>query len=150
MPKPKCIICGKTKNLWEVKLPHGSFHICFGQKCADQVTVTVNSCSFPTVWVSPDDLGPDTSGLLTDKELEVITNKDIIEIARDTGEGLCNDDYFHASYQEALTVSIQYWREAKERELINDTSLENLPLIIEDIQYERNKKLLQERLKNEE
>lgn len=146
--KSKCLICGK-KPTYKITLPHGTIFIC--HKCAELLTFKINDAS-PILWLDPDylyDEAYDDEGAMTKEEKDQLTPEDYITLAKDTADALCNDDYFHSQMQDCIKIAVEQWRENKERKLIENAPLKELPLFINSIKYPYNKELLEKRLKGE-
>ena len=127
MSKHKCVICGKKSKLKKIKLPHGVIYICYNRKCEEQITLRIITCYMG-------------------RSLQGFESEDLIGIANDLSEAL--GDYFWEEYREALTTAVEWWREAKERKLIENALQKDLPLFI-NIKYRNNKEILEKRLKGE-
>ena len=147
----KCIVCGKEGELpYSTELPHGTIHIC-SNACNDILTLKINGNCFPVVWVSPDDLNDgdeDNPNPMTREEYENMPPEDTIEIARDTGQAW-GDSLFH-ELQESLKEAVRWWRIRVEERRIKTCPAEDLPLFVDNIQFDDNIKVFEERLRNVE
>jgi len=158
----KCIMCGRTRNqvfkvhgqeytvyIREYKFPHGTIHIC--ESCKEEFSTQLWDFAHPVAWLSGDDLNsPDTGAEhMTEEELEDFSPKELIELAKRTADILWNRN-FHDTFHDTLGDTVNEWREKKEKKLVEETPEKELPLLIESLRYESNKKLLEKRLKGEE
>lgn len=156
----KCIICGKKEGesakldsggkyivtLCVYKLPHGTVYVCGGGKCSKHLTLQINGFASPLVWISVDDLyEEDYIDALSKEEAENLTAEDFLEIAETASIQLFEGD----SHRLACDDAVDQWREDKEKKMIEDTPEKELPLLIETLKYNRNKELLEKRLKGE-
>lgn len=156
----KCIICGKkegdkaklhgggeyTVTIYVHKLPHGTVYICGDGKCSKHLTLQINDFASPLVWLSLDDLyEEDYRDTLSKEEAENLTAEDLLEIAETASDILWNGD----AHRDACDNAVEQWRENKEKETVKNTHEKELPLLIESLQYKRNKELLEKRLKGD-
>lgn len=143
--KNKCIICGKS-TFDKINLSNGIIYACYS--CRDILTLKIND-TFPILWLDSDYLY-DLSyqdGVMTKEEAAQLKPEEIITLAKDTADILCNDDYFHIQLQEYIKQAVEHWRERKEEKFIINTPIKNLPLLIGSIKYKDNQKLFEKRLK---
>jgi len=150
MTKPKCIVCGRTKNLEKIEISKGHYlHICFLPRtsCKNILTLKLNY-AVPVVWVARDDLyDPDSSNeILTEKEADNLTDKDLMEIAGSMADFLWGGD-FSNEFAEIKEAAVESWRCEKEKALIKDSSIDALLLLVGKIKYPENVVLLEQRLK---
>ena len=144
MANNKCIICGR-KPSYKITLPHGTIFVCHNE-CAELLTLKINDNNSPVIWVGHSDLyEEDYKEILTKEEMENLTSEDMIEIAHNTADAL--GDYFWEEYNDALGRAAEWWRENQEMKYIKNCPKEDLPLLINNIKYENNKKIFEERLK---
>jgi hypothetical protein len=158
-----CIICGVKDgetlekiggngfpgkiHISTYKLPHGTISLCYSAKCQKILTLLINDFQAPMVWVTKEDLYEEgfNEDCLTQEEAENLTPEEMIEITSDAADLLSNGG-FPDDYREILNDTVDQWRKEKERKLIKDTPLKELPLLIEDLKYDSNKSLLEMRL----
>ena len=152
----KCIVCGRKEGdtytsycqeyevfISEFKLPHGSVPLCNNKKCKQIFTTTIWDKSYPVVWLADDDLVDGEH--MTEEEFEKLSVDELIELADDTAELLWQGDF-----SEEFHNIIEQTFEQKEKERVKDTPRKGLPLLIGALKYNRNKVLLEQRLKGEE
>jgi len=160
----KCIICGKkegdkgklhgggeyTVHIYKYKFPYGTIYIC-GHGCTRHLTLQVNGFASPLVWISLDDLYEEGwKDTLSKEEADNLTAEDFLDIAGTASDILHSDDIWDGdAHRDACDDAVDQWREQKEKEKIEDTPEKELPLLIEDLKYKRNKELLEKRLKGE-
>ena len=157
----KCIICGVKDgethenlggngfpgkiHISTYKLPHGEIHLCVNSTCQRMLTLLINDFQAPIVWVTKEDLYEEgfNEDCLTKEEAENLTPEEMIEIASDM-----QTTFDLTSYRQALDDTADQWRKEKERKLIKDTPLKELPLLIEDLKFDSIKSLLEMRLRD--
>ena len=151
-----CMICGikdgeeREKGehvaVHEYKLPHGKIHLCTSRKCKEHFYIHLDS-GVPIVWVSRDDLyEEDWRSEITKEEDEDLTADDLREIAVQTQRIFCDDTY-NEGFNQSIAGAVDLWREEKERTLVQDSPLKELPLLIGTLKYDRNTQILEQRLK---
>lgn len=149
----KCIICGKKCKDKETliqtyKLPHGTIHLCHVHKCQKMLTLLINDFATPMIWVCKTDLyEKDFTGILTEEECDNLTPEDMLGLTADAADMIWNGNFGDNEFRETLDYAANEWRKEKERLLIKDTPLKELPLLIEDLKFDSNKSFLEMRLK---
>lgn len=136
----KCIVCGKTTKHF-IKLEHGSIPICNElRECRDLLNFKVNYESYPILFVGKDEfIEHDLETYIDD-----LPDKDVISLAKDVRDYALGDSFWEG-WSEALINT----HEELEHDLIEKKPLEDLPLMIGHLEYERNEKVLEQRLKEE-
>jgi hypothetical protein len=157
----KCIICGRKEgdsydengeyklHLKKYKLPHGTIYLCNEDTCSKHLTLQINNFASPIMWVSEADLfEEDSNEHITKEELENLTAEELIELADNTADYIWNGN-FGDTFHDAIDDTVEQWREEKEKKMVETTPEKELPLLIENLKYKRNKELLEKRLKGD-
>ena len=139
-----CIVCGKKVQLREVKMEHGSFHVCNGSECFKLVVFKAEGEALPILWASLDDMGE--REVMTEKELEGVTAEDWRQATMDMADVLWRDDYFSETFRSCLETGAV----TLERLKIKKADPKDLPLLLGQIKDEDNKSYLDKRLKGEQ
>ena len=141
----KCIICGKKESVKEsvhdYDLPHGTISICTSSQCKKLLTYKINF-AVPVVWFSLEDAyEEDGNDFLTKEEAEALTDEEIVDLGDEVSEDI---GYGFSGHVES---AVESWKMSREKEKIMNTPLKKLPLLIGSIEFNANKRHLEERLK---
>ena len=140
----KCLMCGTTKDVRTIKLPHGNVHVCHRNICLQKLTVTINEGNAPVVWVGTEDLTLRDDLNITEAELDTMAAEDMIEIADTMADSLWNG-YFGDDFSSLIEEAVKHWRVWKEAETIRRAPDKDLLLYINP-KYPQNKYILEKRL----
>ena len=146
----KCIVCGKEnepKESAEYKFLHGSISVCYS--CRPILMYKIEGGNVPIGWVHPEDLYIEgVREIIPKKEAEELTMKDMFSIAKHMEEQF--QESYESLYEHLMKHSIPYWKQEKEEELVRNTPPKELPILIGSLKFEKNKQLLEQRLKGED
>lgn len=147
-PRNQCIICGRKFHLSKVEFPHGTVYVCYDRKCKEMIALKVNDDDYaPIIWVGRGDLYEDDDNhVLTEEELKTVTDEELIHMASDLQDWIWNDS-FGQDYHEGLKQVCDFWKENKEMKHIRECPKKDLPLLIGNLKFDSNQKVLEERLR---
>lgn len=137
--KNKCIVCGKTKNVHEYKLPHGKIYM-HGNSCFRRLLYDTQGANVPIIWMGKEDIIERDH--LTEEEIKGFENE-LIE-AMDNASYEIWDDSFSETFSSMTYNAACTFEELKLRRM----KKEDLPLMMGRIKY--NQKLFTQLLKGEE
>jgi len=152
----QCIMCGKKDGdlkehdgskitIQDFALPHGTIHLCTASQCKKLVTYKINF-AVPVAWFSREDIYESNGNeFLPEEEAIALTDEDIVTLG-----DLVEDDIWNGgggdAFNDHVESAIESWKITKEKRKIESTPLLELPLLIGNIEYNQNKKLLEERI----
>jgi hypothetical protein len=145
----KCILCGKKRSLQTVSFPHGEITFC--TSCRKELTYRINgSTDYPVVWVGLEDYLNHFEG---DKEkcslIKTLWEKEGEYLANRVSDYIWDGSNFGDTFHDALDESLELLRRSLEKEKIEKSNPEELPLLIGKILFDENKVALEKRLKGE-
>jgi len=137
-----CIVCGKKRRLKTVKMPKGSFDVCFSGICQKKLVLKLLGY-FPVAGCSLRELSDDE--LFTEEELDAmhLTEEDEIDVAEMHADAWWNDDSTGDGYREAL----KYAAQEAERLSLSRIPRKELPLKIGGLKFKENEQELEKLLK---
>ena len=146
-----CIVCGAKKGLDTFKFKYGSVHVCRTGDCLEKLRFQTDYNSVPVITLSANEMfnpdWDDYANYITEKEYDSLTPEDLYNISQSLRNFIW--ELWDNHYNDDMTAAIAGWREWKEIQKVENTPDKDLPLLINKLEYEASKKLLERRLKNE-